>query len=62
MTLMWLFIIRENQQYRSYNKLVTWCPSVRTFMQSSAECSEVAAMCNKVKDYATIARLLTHIL
>ncbi|KAG2737853.1 hypothetical protein P692DRAFT_201732442, partial [Suillus brevipes Sb2] len=47
---------KENQRYRSYNKLVMWCPSVRTFMQSSAECSEVAAMCNKLNRSADAAR------
>ncbi|KAG1729738.1 hypothetical protein EDD22DRAFT_960839 [Suillus occidentalis] len=46
----------ENRWYRSYKKLVMWCPSVRMLIQSSAESSELAGMCNKLNRSADAAR------
>ncbi|KAG1737719.1 hypothetical protein EDD22DRAFT_959633 [Suillus occidentalis] len=46
----------ENRRYRSYKKLVMWCPSVRMLIQSSAESSELAGMCNKLNRSADAAR------
>ncbi|KAG1822379.1 hypothetical protein EV424DRAFT_1321781 [Suillus variegatus] len=46
----------ENRRYRSYKKLVMWCPSVRMFIQCSAESSELAGMCNKLNRSADAAR------
>ncbi|KAG2081107.1 hypothetical protein BD769DRAFT_1684370 [Suillus cothurnatus] len=46
----------ENRRYRSYKKLVMWCPSVRMLMQSSAESSELAATCSKLNRSADAAR------
>ncbi|KAG1830809.1 hypothetical protein EV424DRAFT_1343337 [Suillus variegatus] len=46
----------ENRRYRSYKKLVMWCPSMRMLMQSSAESSELAAMHSKLNRSADAAR------
>ncbi|KAG1748377.1 uncharacterized protein EDB91DRAFT_1079351 [Suillus paluster] len=46
----------ENRWYWSYTKLVMWCPLVKMLMQSSAESSELAAMCNKLNWSADAAR------
>ncbi|KAG2135515.1 hypothetical protein DEU56DRAFT_908867 [Suillus clintonianus] len=46
----------ENRRYRSYKKLVIWCPSVQKFMQSSADISELASEYSKLNRSADAAR------
>ncbi|KAG2117395.1 hypothetical protein BD769DRAFT_1672622 [Suillus cothurnatus] len=46
----------ENRRYRSYKKLLVWCPSVRKLVQSSADSSELAELYSKLNCGADGAR------
>lgn len=41
--------IRDDRRYRSYKKLVTWCPSIRKLIHSVVENSELSYVYSKVR-------------
>jgi hypothetical protein len=53
---------RDDRRYRSYKKLVTWCPSIRKLIQSVVENSELSYVYSKVRlPYPLVTMLIDSI-